>query len=98
MPSADKTMFEIFREGEWNRRYYAIFYTDLDEHHRDKEIARAAAGETVFTGFLRDDTKSQARAEIEEIVQELNALDEGEAPSGAAIHGRLAKFLAAETN
>ena len=34
-----------------------VFFTDLDEHNRGKEIARAAAGETVFSGFIADERK-----------------------------------------
>ncbi len=77
MPPVDhKTMFEIYREQDYNRAFRYVFFTDLDEHNRGKEIARAAAGETVFSGFIADDRKVDARVTIEAIVEELNGMDE----------------------
>ena len=77
MPPVDhKTMFEIYREQDYNRAFRYVFFTDLDEHNRGKEIARAAAGETVFSGFLSDDRKADARVAVEAIVEELNGMDE----------------------
>lgn len=74
-----KTMFEIYRESDYNRAFRYVFFTDLDEHNRGKEIARAAAGETIFHGFVADDTKESARAVVAAIVDELNDMDEDEA-------------------
>jgi hypothetical protein len=51
-PVDHKTMFEIYRETDYNRAFRCVFFTDLDEHNRGKEIARAAAGETIFSGFI----------------------------------------------
>lgn len=76
-PASDsKTMFEIYRESDYNRAFHFVFFTDLDEHNRGKEIARAAAGDTVFHGFVGDDRKDDARAAVEAIVDELNEMDE----------------------
>jgi hypothetical protein len=87
----DKTMFEIYRESDYNRAFHYIFYTDLEEHGRELAIAKAAAGETVFTGYLDDAKKEQARVEIERIVDELN----GDEPDDAAIpRGAIAQRLA----
>lgn len=95
MEESDKTMFEIYREGDYNRQYRSILYTDLEEHARDREIAKAAGGDTVLSGFLRDDTKDAGRAAIEAIVDELNDLDEDDAPPAAdVLAARLAEFLA----
>ena len=92
-----KTMFEIFRESDYNRAFHYVFYTDLDEHHRDDMIAKAAAGDTVFCGYLADDTKEKARVEVEAIVAELNAMDEDDADmSDDEIERRLGPFLASE--
>ena len=94
-PASDnKTMFEIYRESDYNRAFHFVFFTDLDEHNRGKEIARAAAGETVFHGFVGDDRKEAARAEVAAIVDELNAMDEDTAamPDGE-IQRRLGPFL-----
>ena len=83
-PVDHKTMFEIYRETDYNRAFRFVFFTDLDEHNRGKEIARAAAGETVFSGFIADDLKVDARVEVEAIVDELNGMDEDSAGMSAS--------------
>ena len=35
MAADERTMFEIYREGDYNRAFRYIFYTDLEEHARD---------------------------------------------------------------
>lgn len=93
-PVDHKTMFEIYRETDYNRAFRFVFFTDLDEHNRGKEIARAAAGETVFSGFIADERKLDARAEVEAIVDELNAMDEDSAGLPAdEYRRRLAAYL-----
>ena len=92
----DKTMFEIYRETDYNRAFHHIFYTDLEEHAREREIAKAAAGATVYSGFIADDRKEAAREEIDRIVDELNDMDEDEAGMPKEeIERRLAEFLVA---
>lgn len=92
--SDSKTMFEIYRESDYNRAFHFVFFTDLDEHNRGKEIARAAAGETVFHGFVGDDRKEAARTEVAAIVDELNAMDEDAAAiPEAELQRRLSQFL-----
>ena len=94
MATDEKTMFEIYRETDYNRSFHCVFYTELEEHAREKEIAKAAAGETVFSGFLGDDRKEQARPLIEAIVDELNDMDEDQAGiSREEIQRRLAGYL-----
>ena len=83
-PVDHKTMFEIYRETDYNRAFRFVVFTDLDEHNRGKEIARAAAGETVFSGFIADDRKVDARVEVEAIVDELNGMDEDSAGMSAS--------------
>lgn len=95
MAADDRTMFEIYRESDYNRSFHYIFYTDLDEHAREHEIAKAANGDTVFTGFLHDASKEKARAIVESIVDELNDMDENEAGmSTEQITTRLGDLLA----
>lgn len=92
----DRTMFEIYRETDYNRAFRSIFYTELDEHARDDEIARAANGVTLFTGYLDDRHKARARELVDAIVDELNEMDEDEAGMPTAeIERRLADVLAA---
>ena len=94
MADDDKTMFEIYRESDYNRAFHCIFYTELEEHGRDDEIAKAAKGQTVFTGYLDDAKKEQARAVLEAIIDELNDMDEDEAGMpDEEIEKRLADFL-----
>jgi hypothetical protein len=95
MAAPDKTMFEIYRDSDYNRAFHYIFYTDLEEHAREREIAKAASGVSIFSGFLWDDHKEDARTIVETIVEELNDLDEDDADVDAAnIANRLAPFLA----
>ena len=95
MADDKKTMFEIYRESDYNRAFRYIFYTDLEEHGRDAEIAKAASGFTVFCGYLDDTTKEKARTTIETIVEELNDMDEDEAGMPReTIATRLASYLA----
>jgi hypothetical protein len=96
MAADERTMFEIYRETDYNRAFHCIFYTELDEHLRDAEIAKAAAGETVYTGFVADDRKEEARSIVLAIVDELNDMDEDEARLPAEeIERRLSGFLVA---
>lgn len=96
MAADDRTMFEIYRETDYNRSFHYIFYTDLDEHEREREIAKAANGQTVFTGYIDDTRKEAARAIIEAIVDELNESDDDTpALNDDAIRGRLGDHLAA---
>ncbi|MCH9686843.1 MAG: hypothetical protein K0V04_35745 [Deltaproteobacteria bacterium] len=96
MAADDKTMFEIFRETDYNRGFHCIFYTDLEEHAREREIAKAASGETIYTGFVADDVKEAAREEIDRIVDELNEMEEDEAGMPkTSIEQRLAPYLVA---
>ncbi|MCA9634683.1 MAG: hypothetical protein KC420_01470 [Myxococcales bacterium] len=76
MGVADKTMFEIYRERDYNRAFHYILYTTLEEHARNQAIAQAASGETVFHGFVADSHLQAAQAELEAIVDELNEMDE----------------------
>ncbi len=94
----EKTMFEIYRESDYNRAFRYIFYTDLEEHGRDSEVSKAASGETAFSGFLADDLKEQARAKVEETIDELNDMDDDDGSPGlpqSEIEKRLAAFLVA---
>ena len=95
MIAADnKTMFEIYRETDYNRAFHFVFFTELYEHNRGKEIAKAAAGETVFHGFVHDDRKEAARAAVAAIVDELNEMDEDTAGMPQdEIQRRLGDFL-----
>jgi hypothetical protein len=94
MATDDRTMFEIYRETDYNRSFRSIYYTELDEHARDDEIARAANGVTLFTGYFDDKRKDEARALVDAILDELNEMDEDTADMPEAdIRKRLASVL-----
>jgi hypothetical protein len=84
-------MFEIYRESGYDRRYRAVYFTELDDHNKDQEIARATAGEHHFDGFLREEVLPEAKVVIGMVVERLNRQE----PIGPAeIEQLLAGYLA----
>lgn len=65
-------MFEIYREAAYDRRYRVVFFTELDEHNKDEEIARAVAGEHLFDGFIREKALTEAKHVINDLLDRLN--------------------------
>lgn len=70
---ADKVMFEIYREADYDRRYRVVYFTELDEHNKSNEINRAMAGEHFYDGFLRELRKDAGKQKLQELVDRLNA-------------------------
>jgi hypothetical protein len=70
---SDKTMFEIYREKEFNKKFRVVYYTELTEHNKETEINRALNGETVFDGYIKDISKERGKILIKEIVDEMNS-------------------------
>ena len=68
----DKTLFEIYREAEYADRYHVVYFTELNEHGRDREIGRAMAGESFLNGFPRDRGKREAKRVIDGVLDRLN--------------------------
>lgn len=73
---SDKTMFEIYREKEFNKKFKVVYYTELNEHNKESEINRALNGETVFDGFLKDLTKEKGKVIIKDMIREMNITNE----------------------
>jgi hypothetical protein len=72
LPS-DKIMFEIYREAGYGRQYRAVYFTELDEHSREVEIARATAGDHFYDGFLlANDKLVDAKRVVSQFVAKLN--------------------------
>ena len=69
-------MFEIYREESYSRRYRVVYFTELDDHNKDKEIDRALAGEHFYDGFIRSDCGDEAKQIIEGMIDRLNEGDE----------------------
>jgi hypothetical protein len=86
----DKTMFEIYREAEYRDRYRVVYFTELDEHSKEREIGRAMAGENVFDGYLRDRGKGEAKRMIEGVLDRLNG---GEKVAREEVRALLAPWL-----
>ncbi len=87
-----KSMFEIYRQKDFNRKFKLIIYTELNEHNKEAEINRAMDGESVFDGFLKDSKKEEAKKILKEILDEMNKKEE--ALSEEAIKEKLAEYLA----
>lgn len=71
----DKVMFEIYREAGYDRRFRVVYFTELDEHNKEAEIARATAGEHFHDGFLRAETLPDAKRVISRLIEQLNRGD-----------------------
>jgi hypothetical protein len=87
----EKVMFEIYREAAYDRRYRVVFFTELDEHNKDEEIARAVAGEHLYDGFIRDKALIEAKHVINELLDRLNR---GESLSRDVLDGALSVYQA----
>mgnify|MGYP003524059190 FL=1 len=70
---SEKTMFEIYREKEFNKKFKVVYYTELTEHNKEAEINHALNGETIFDGFIKDISKEQGKILIKELVDEMNS-------------------------
>ena len=82
---------EIYRDAEIGRRYHVVYFTELDEHTKDKEINDAMRGEHVFDGYLRNYTKQEGKRTVSAILERLNS---GEKLSAADIERDLKPFMA----
>ena len=76
MTDTDKIMFEIFRAAGASRDFRVVYFTELDDHDRDKGIDQALAGEHVFDGFLAQRNADQAKAAIAGLIERLSQGDE----------------------
>lgn len=88
---SDKTMFEIYREKEFNKKFRVVYYTELTEHNKETEINRALNGETIFDGFLIDLNKDNGKIIIKDLIKKMNA--NGETIPREEIMKRLNGFL-----
>jgi hypothetical protein len=70
--AAGKIMFEVYREGGYDRRYRVVYFTELNDHNRDTELNRCLAGESFYSGFLSEASRKEARAIISSALARLN--------------------------
>jgi hypothetical protein len=90
--SAEKTMFELYREDGSAGSYRVVYYSELTEHTRETEIHRAMAGETFYDGYLENRALPEAKHRIQALLARLN---DGEQLSAADAEAALKEFLAA---
>ena len=55
-----KIMFEVYREGGYDRRYRVVYFTELNDHNRDTELNRCLAGQSFLSGFLAEASQNGA--------------------------------------
>jgi hypothetical protein len=87
---SDKTLFEIYRESSYDRKYRVVYFTELNEHNKEQEINRAMAGDSFYEGFLRNYRKEEAKAIIDQFLQRLN---NGEQVDPAELDIALAEYM-----
>jgi hypothetical protein len=89
--SAAKIMFEVYREGGYDRRYRVVYFTELNDHNRDHELNRCLAGESFLSGFVAESSRKEARAIITDAIRRLN---DGEELTPAGLEAELTPHLA----
>jgi len=88
----EKVMFEIYRDEGYDRRYRIVYFTELGEHDREREINRAVSGSHVFDGFLDARRMADAKPAIAAL---LDCLNGGDAAAAEGIGTELSPFLVA---
>ena len=84
-------MFEIYRDIGYGGVYKVVYFTELGEHDKEKEIDDAMRGEHIFDGFLLHRESQRAKRVVAEI---LNQLNRGETVGTGDIEERLKPYLA----
>ena len=87
----NKIMFEIYKESSPPHKYRAVYFSELDEHNRDKEIDRAMNGDHYFDGFIISLKKERAMRKISDILERLN---NGESVDVDSVKNTLKEVLA----
>ena len=88
----DKIMFEIYKANDYTDEYRVVYFSELDDHNRDKEIDNAMKGDHFFDGFILTLKKERAMKQIEDILEKLN---DGETLDDHYVNKQLEEFLAA---
>ena len=84
-------MFEVYREGGYDRRYRVVYFTELNDNNRDTELNRCIAGTSFYSSFIREDLRKDARIVINKALERLN---DGEDLTPAQLEAELGAFLA----
>ena len=89
--ASDKVLFEVYREGHYNRTFRVVYFTELNDHNREQEFNRALAGDHFLDGFLAGATKEQGKQVIDGFLARLNV---GESVLAEELRAALAEYLA----
>ena len=76
---SEKVMFEIYREEAYDRLYRVVYFTELGEHDKEREINKALAGSHVFDGFLDAARIEAAKSAVDGLLDRLNRGEPAEA-------------------
>ena len=88
---SEKVMFEIYRDPNLGGRYRVVYFTELDEHNKEKEINDAMRGDHFFDGFIPNHGKEEAKRVVSNIIERMNS---GETLARADVERELKPFLA----
>jgi hypothetical protein len=69
---ADKVLFEIYRDPLSGGQYRVVYFTELNDHNREREFNNAMRGEHFFDGFLKNYGKDEAKRVIGSFLSRLN--------------------------
>jgi hypothetical protein len=69
---SDKVMFEIYRDTTYTGQYRVVYFTELNDHNREKEFNHALMGEHFFDGFIPNHGKEAAKQAIAGLLERLN--------------------------
>jgi hypothetical protein len=72
MMHQDKIMFEIYRDNTYSKEYRVVYFSELNDHNRDKEIDRAMLGDHYYDGYFLTLKKERAMRDIDGVVDRLN--------------------------
>ena len=87
MEPAGKVMFSVYRDAGGDSPFDVIYYTELEEHDRDAQIARVMAGETIHDGFLAESALADGKEAVSAILTRLNHGETMDASEIAAMLG-----------
>ncbi|MBT4033383.1 MAG: hypothetical protein HOB84_04310 [Candidatus Marinimicrobia bacterium] len=65
-------MFEIYRDNTYSKEYRVVYFSELNDHNRDKEIDRAMLGDHYYDGYFLTLKKERAMRDIDGVVDRLN--------------------------
>lgn len=86
---SDRIMYEIYREEGYDRRFRVVYFTELGDHDKEREINRALAGEHVYDGFISEGRKEAAKGLI---AAHLDRWNEGEDPDTRGLASEIDKL------